>query len=125
MCKLKIILVDDEPTIASITTFILKKSGHSVIQESNGQKALETGKKNNWDFDLLITDINLPGINGIDLAKEAFNKNPSLKIIYITGNCDAATMLKNSKKQDYRLLKKPFGIKIITETIVDLFDLTS
>lgn len=124
MHKLKIILVDDEPTIASITAFILRKSGHSVIEESNGLHALKTGEKHKWNLDLLITDINLPGVNGFDLAKKARKSNSALKIIYITGNCDAAEILKNNNEQNYELLRKPFGIEKITETISNLFGIT-
>src|SRR5260221_12511828 len=63
----KILVVDDSTTMRQMVSFTLVDAGHDVVEAEDGAKALNTarGKK----FDLGITDVNMPGMNGIDLVK--------------------------------------------------------
>ncbi|CAK0766596.1 two-component system, chemotaxis family, chemotaxis protein CheY [Gammaproteobacteria bacterium] len=74
-------LVDDSPTILMSLHDILTKGGHKVEQSKNGQEALQRFKSG-YKPDLIITDINMPGMSGIDLVKE-IRKLPAYRFVPI------------------------------------------
>lgn len=98
-----ILVVDDEMQILTVIKRILKKQGIKITITSSSQKALTLLQTNN-DFDLLITDIKMPEIDGITLTKKARKANPGLKIIGMSGD-----NLDEENEFNY-FLPKPFGI---------------
>lgn len=82
---MKLLLVDDEAAICRALANFLKKAGDYEVQQSNsGAEALEIIKSQ--DFDILITDISMPGIDGFELASFASQLKKEMKIILISGN---------------------------------------
>lgn len=79
----KILVVDDEPIVLSTMLESLKALGYQAVEARNGQEALE--KISQESFDLVITDIKMPGKNGIDLMRELKSKVPGLQVVIITG----------------------------------------
>ena len=83
---LTVLLVDDDRSVRAIVTRFLAKDGVVVITESEGQKALEIGRRYGQAIDLLITDVYMPGQDGIALALELRAVIPDLRVLFITGS---------------------------------------
>jgi len=79
----QILLVEDDVLIRADTAEFLREMGHSVIDVSSGEEALVRLKST--AFDLLFTDVGLPGISGIELAKQARAESPALAVVFATG----------------------------------------
>ena len=93
----------------------LEKAGHDVIAFANGEEAYERLKTE--PFTLLLTDIVMPKMDGIELARRASELDPDLKIMFITGF--AAVILNNdiAAPNDARVLSKPFHLKDLVREV--------
>ena len=78
----RILVVDDEATTVAILKKVLEDVGHVVSTVTNGEMALE--RINEFKYDVLVTDFNMPGMNGIELTEKALIKEPDLIVILIT-----------------------------------------
>ncbi len=83
-----LLLVDDEKEIVELNQKTLEKLGYHVSTCSNGKAALRIIKRNLKQFDLVLTDMTMPGISGIQLAREVAALNPDIPIIIGTGHSD-------------------------------------
>jgi len=81
----KILLVDDEITIAKLEGQMLSRLGYQVTEHTNSTEALKEFKKNQENFDLVISDMTMPNITGDQLAKEILSIRPDMPIIICTG----------------------------------------
>lgn len=82
---LAILVVDDEPTVRSITMRILKSKGHRVVGAADADEALRILRDGTSNIELLITDVVMPGLSGPKLAEAAKAIRPELVVLYITG----------------------------------------
>jgi two-component system, cell cycle response regulator CpdR len=78
-----ILLVDDEPDFREVMVTILTRAGHTVFAAADGYEGVRLLAEH-W-VDLLITDVRLPGVDGLQLARQAKVMRPNLRIIYISG----------------------------------------
>jgi DNA-binding response OmpR family regulator len=102
----KILLVDDEMTLGKGLEKILKKEGYTVDYATTGQGALDYfGQK---PYDLLVADLRLPDIDGMEVVKKAKGKNPELPVIIITGYGSVPSAVGAMKIGVFDYLSKPF-----------------
>lgn len=101
--KLKILLVDDDYLVRSNSALMLADLGHTVVEASSGKSALELWR-NDRDIELIVTDYLMPGMNGLDLAKEIRRMAPELPIILATGYVDIQAHLAS----EFPRLPKPY-----------------
>lgn len=79
----KILIVDDEPFVRDLLEKVLRRSGHEVVAIATADEALaalEAGR-----FDLVLTDVVMPGMDGFDLLRRVKNSHPNIKVIVLTG----------------------------------------
>ena len=81
----RIVVVDDEPFLVDIYDRMLTDLGYSIVSFTDSRQALLHMQEHINDFDLLLTDMTMPGMTGIDLAKQLLAKRPGLPIIICTG----------------------------------------
>ena len=81
----ELLLVDDEKEIVELNRQVLEKLGYRISTCNDGNSALKMIKRNLQKFDLILTDMTMPGISGIDLARESLKLNPGLRFILGTG----------------------------------------
>lgn len=116
----RVLLVDDEPLILVITTDLLAGIASSVTKASNAREALtafETG-----EFDLLITDRFMPGIDGLGLTRILKAKNPHLKVILISGFAGTVPLQQEGGPDTFLL--KPFSREQLLQSMRQVLELT-
>lgn len=102
MKRHKILVVDDEERIRKICRIALEYAGYRVGVSQNAQRALEFLEKED-DYELVLTDLNLPGLNGLELISEIEKRHPHCKTLLMTGSLSVNyTYTKDC-------LHKPFG----------------
>jgi two-component system cell cycle response regulator CpdR len=111
----RILLAEDDESMRGFLVRALEKAGHDVIAFANGEEAYERLKTE--PFTLLLTDIVMPQMDGIELARRAAELDPEIKIMFITGFA-AVTLNTNSRPpKDARVLSKPFHLKDLVREI--------
>jgi two-component system, chemotaxis family, chemotaxis protein CheY len=105
---MKILVVDDNRTLASVISCMLERKGHEVSSAFNGSE----GYLEYFEFrpDLVITDIQMPGENGFELINHIREQDPSVKTIYMSGNLEKFNSLLEEEKRRFpiNVLTKPF-----------------
>jgi CheY-like chemotaxis protein len=104
---LKILLVDNERTIVDTLGKILVLNGFSVVIAYDGQDALNRAKAES--FDVLFTDVIMPGMNGIQAAEEIKKMRPQCKVILFSGNLSTQHLLDEARAGgvNFEILPKP------------------
>ena len=105
----KIILAEDDDDMRRFLVKALEKAGHHVTAFGEGASAFEEIKQ--ATFDLLLTDIVMPEMDGIELARRAAELDPSLKIMFITGFAAVALHPDSKAPKDAKVLSKPFHLR--------------
>ncbi len=111
----KIMLVDDEPSILSVLSVLLKAEGYEVVSVDNGEKAVELIKST--PFDLMISDIRMRPIDGMALLKLAREQQPSMSVLMITGYGSVETAVEALKVGAFDYITKPFRVDELLITV--------
>jgi hypothetical protein len=85
-----ILLVDDEDGVRKLVSAVLKSNGYDVLEANNGTAALAAWEKNSHKIDMVLTDVVMPQMTGIELGKNLGEQAPGLKILYMSGYRDNA-----------------------------------
>jgi response regulator RpfG family c-di-GMP phosphodiesterase len=104
----KIIVVDDEPAVRELLVDILSEEGYALESSAEADSALE--KMRDEHFDLLLTDIRLPGMDGIELIREAMQVLPDIIPVVMTGNASLDTARAAVRGGAFDYVLKPFDI---------------
>jgi len=105
--KKTILLVDDETDLREVLDISLSDAGYRVFTAENGTQALDILKDN--DIPVVITDIKMPGIDGIDLLRKIKSKNPETEVIMLTGHGDLDLAIKSLKHEATDFITKPIN----------------
>lgn len=102
-----VLIADDERVIADTLSIILSKSGFSTLTAYNGASALEIAEE--CIPDLVISDVMMPGITGIDLAIKVKETIPECKVLLFSGQAATVDLLENARRlgHDFTILTKP------------------
>lgn len=103
---MKILMVEDERMTRIALTGTLRKEGHEVLPCPDGTTAIAALDNNN--FDVVLTDLNLPGPDGIEILRHAVQKNPDVKVIIMTAYASTETAVEALRIGAYDYLTKPF-----------------
>lgn len=110
-----ILLAEDDDSMRRFLTKALERAGHEVVSTSQGDEALTELQLR--EFDLLLTDIVMPVMDGIELARKAAEIDPAMKIMFITGFAAVALNAQNAAMEDATVLSKPFHLKDLVNEI--------
>ncbi len=101
-----VLVVDDDPMVLSFIEEEISSYGYKPILASSAEEALILAE--NEEIDLLLTDIMMPGMNGIDLAKEFIVTNPEVKIFFMSGYVCPSVARHGIPGSEYAFVQKPF-----------------
>ncbi|MFN2343609.1 MAG: HD domain-containing phosphohydrolase [Desulfonatronovibrio sp.] len=107
--SIKILVVDDEESLREICKDALKDEGYQVLQAEDGQNALEVIAANE-DIDMIISDLRMPVMNGLELLEQIRNKKLDIDFLVMTGFATIETAVECMKKGAADYLPKPFNI---------------
>ena len=101
-----ILIVDDEGTVRSVLKQVLEEDGYTVLEADSGERALKIMQKK--EFALVISDIKMPGMDGLELLKYVKGNHPNTQVIIITSYASLETSLSALRHGAYDYLFKPF-----------------
>ncbi|MFQ5974131.1 MAG: response regulator [Alphaproteobacteria bacterium] len=110
----RILLAEDDEALRTFLGNALRRAGHVVTAVADGSAALAEIKER--QFDLLIADIVMPRIDGIELSRRAAREHPELKVLFITGFA-AVAMTARRTFTDARVLSKPFHLRELVDNV--------
>ncbi|MCK5495461.1 MAG: response regulator [Hyphomicrobiaceae bacterium] len=116
----RILLAEDDDSMRGFLVRALEKAGYDVIAYANGEEAFERLKTD--PFTLLLTDIVMPKMDGIELARRASELDPELKIMFITGFAAVVLNSDAAPPNDAHVLSKPFHLKDLVREVDRLLD---
>lgn len=111
----RILLAEDDDSMRGFLERALAKAGYEVVAFANGKEAYERLKEE--PFTLLLTDIVMPQMDGIELARLATELDPDLKVMFITGFAAVTLNTNVQVLKDARVLSKPFHLKDLVREI--------
>ena len=111
----RVLLVEDEIPVRRATSLVLDRLGYQVVETSSAEEAIEILGPGSENFDLLLTDIVMPGMSGIALADEVRKRNPSIPVLLMSGYSEDI-----ANADSYPYLAKPFSVRRLRETINDV-----
>ncbi len=117
-----ILVVDDEPDIVSIEEEILSILGYKVFPKTDSMEALGLFRENPGKFDLVITDMNMPSLEGDRLAQKILELRNNIPIIMCTGSSRPLDMEKVKDLGIRECILKPLGMKSLAETVRKVLD---
>ena len=103
---MRILLAEDDKSLRRVLQFKLKKNGHEVTAVEDGRRAIERLSKDRWD--LLLSDIKMPNVDGIELLEHAKQFHPDLKVILITAHATISEAVQAVKLGAFDYITKPF-----------------
>jgi len=112
-----ILLVEDEEGLRSLNARGLRSRGYSVIEASNGNEALEALEEKNGAVDLVVSDVVMPEMDGPTLLKAMRERNPDLKIIFVSGYAEDAFEKSMPENQQFAFLPKPFALAALVAKV--------
>jgi YesN/AraC family two-component response regulator len=118
---IKVLYVEDEPMISSQISMILEDEIDELFTASNGAEGLEIFKQHKDDIDLVITDIQMPKLNGIEMIKEIKKLVPNKPIIITTAFTESEYLVEAIKLGVDKFLQKPVDLHELMDTISKVY----
>ena len=118
----RILLVEDDAAVATATTRILARAGYEVARAEHGQAGLDALASAVRPYDLVITDVLMPGMSGADLAREMSVRYPMVKVLFISGYPDDDELVRDIAQYQLTFLAKPFSTAELLQTVRRLLD---
>ena len=117
-----ILLVEDSEPLRKLAKSFLESSGFVVLSAESGEDALVVAARFGKSFDLLLTDVVMPGINGRVLAERLSKRQPGMKVLYMSGYSDSFIAGHGVLDPGTHLLHKPFIEEVLIRKIRDVLD---
>jgi two-component system cell cycle response regulator CpdR len=111
----RILLAEDDNDMRRFLAKALQNAGYSVASYDNGKSAYERMREE--PFELLLTDIVMPEMDGIELARRATELDPDLKVMFITGFAAVALHPDSQAPKDAKVLSKPFHLRDLVSEV--------
>jgi two-component system cell cycle response regulator CpdR len=115
----RILIADDEDSMRALVARAIGMDGHDIVTAQDGAEALEILIREEGAFDLLLTDIQMPVMDGIALALSAARDFPKLTILLMTGFADQRERASNLDAIAHDVITKPFSVADIRAAVAD------
>jgi signal transduction histidine kinase/CheY-like chemotaxis protein len=117
-----IFLVEDEETVRSVTSRILRRFGYQVVEASGPAAAIRLVEQHAGPIDLLVTDVVMPEMNGRQLVEHLMVARPDLKVLYLSGYTNDAVVRHGVFESNVNFLQKPFTTEALAAKVREILD---
>jgi two-component system, cell cycle sensor histidine kinase and response regulator CckA len=120
----RLLLVEDEDAVRAFASRALASRGYDVMEAASGVEALEILEESDSEFDLIISDVVMPEMDGPTLLTEVRKKHPHLKFVFMSGYAEDAFArnLPDNEKHQFGFLPKPFSLKQLATTVKEVLE---
>jgi two-component system cell cycle sensor histidine kinase/response regulator CckA len=108
-----IAVVDDNPAILRLAAHVLRSQGYRVLEAGCGAEALDVAERHDKPVDLLLTDIDMPGMDGVSLSREVCERWPKTRVVFMSGGTTADSV------GGELFLSKPFALSELVAIVDD------
>ncbi len=112
-----VLVAEDEQLVRQLTCALLREEGYQVIEAADGQSALELASLHAGPIDLLLTDVTMPQMGGVELGRELQKIYPDLSVLYMSGHSEDTLLRQGLPKREAHLLAKPFSRSALTSAV--------
>lgn len=118
----RILLVEDDPEVRNFAQQALSEQGYEVHTADNGQSALELINEDNLEFNLLVTDMIMPKMNGKELAMQLKNRDEHFRVLYTSGYTESHIVQDGILEEGIHFLHKPYSVRDLTARVRQILD---
>lgn len=115
-----ILLADDDAANRDLVKRALEADGHSVTQTEDGVEALAQLRAASAAYDVLVSDVDMPAMDGIALAENALGEAPGLRVLLMSGLAEALERATRLKSANINVLSKPFTLEQVRGAVAKL-----
>lgn len=115
-----IVLAEDDDSMRQFLALALERAGHKVVSCADGLEALKAIETKGPDIQLLLADIVMPGLDGIELSQRTSSLYPDIKVMFITGFAAVAMNESSPAQQNTRVLSKPFHLNDLVKQVNEI-----
>jgi PAS domain S-box-containing protein len=116
-----ILLVEDEEAVRSVAARVLGNQGYTIVQAANGEEALGRLDEFEGKIDLILTDVVMPDMGGLELTGRVHERRPDLKVLYMSGYAEG-DKLQPKMHSEHSFLQKPFSAESLTLKVREVLD---
>ena len=116
----RVLVVDDNSGVRSVARRALEDAGCTVLNASDGAHALEILDRQNSDIDLVLTDINMPRLNGLELGRRIARMTPPIPVVYMSAELPDALVGGDANLTFPPFLLKPLSIETLVAAVIGL-----
>jgi len=120
-----ILVVEDEAMVRDLTLEVLKESGYTVISAERPDDALRICSQNEGPIDLLLTDVVMPGMSGLELAERLKPERPKMKVLYVSGYTADAVARRGMSDPKTAFLQKPFAPGALVRKVREVLEVVN
>jgi len=118
----RILLVEDEEGIREFAAETLCENGYIIFEAANAKEAIELFKDEDGNFDIIFSDVVMPGKSGLQLVDEFLSSKPDLRVMLCSGYLDKKSHRHEIKKRGFRFLQKPYSVVDLLKTIREILE---
>jgi two-component system cell cycle sensor histidine kinase/response regulator CckA len=115
-----VLIVEDEEAVRRLVRAALEQNGYRVLIAADGVEALKLLSSHTGPLDLVITDLAMPGMNGLELARKVGDRMPGIGVLYISGY--AEDMRQSGEIDEVNFLQKPFAPQVLARKVREMLD---
>lgn len=116
----KALIIDDEEALREVIVEVLSLSGIDSFMAENGAKAIELASQHKNEIGLLLIDLFMPDLSGIETYQQLCKVLPAIPVIFMSGLNNDQELFSSLNRDNYIFLKKPFSIEALIETVSNI-----
>jgi signal transduction histidine kinase/CheY-like chemotaxis protein len=113
----RVLLVEDEDPVREVSARLLKRAGYTVVDSKDGQRALDEFDRHHAAFDIVITDMAMPGMGGRELAQRLRSRSPDIPIVFMSGYTDDEELRSSLVDSRALFIEKPFTPELLLSKV--------
>lgn len=119
-----ILVVEDDPFVRGVTCEMLELAGYQVLESTGPSDALKVMAERAADVRLILSDLVMPGMNGLDLAHRLQQLQPGLRTLFMSGHVDRDLVQRLSGRAAAPFLRKPFTMETLLARVADAMEIS-